>query len=444
MTQIMEERLRIHEMKKHILFKTIAVFVLILHIFIISGCENETELPDDAPALVIIAGMHSNSQKMNVDFSNKIETVYTDFGSIGVIISDGKPTVEYTKDGNMLGVYSASYMKESVRAKKNNELFWRNNYLNIQISALENKIDNLIPNDSEVDTLNALIEAEDVFNVISNKNAKTKEIVIYDTGLCTSGELNFLNENVLKLLFSNEIDKICVENLVNELDAKNLIPNLTNIKVTWYGLGAVAGAQPELSELNNVNLQIIWGEILKRANALPNDNKNSDSEYGYFISVPTAPEAHYDEFVTPVINWYNEEEITLTEEKIGFKLNSAELISEENTINILTPYAQNLKNYPRMRIVLAGTTADPDKNGGSITLSQERANTVKALLCKLGVNEDNITVIGWGAKAPLYDTAEWQNGCFIEEVAKRNRAVWILPYESNTAQEILNIQNKET
>lgn len=428
-------------MKTHILLRILAIFVLVFHIFVISGCENKIELPDDVPALVIIAGMHSNSQKMNVDISDKIEAVYSAFGNVGVIVSDGKPTVEYNQDGNMLGYYSDSYIKESIKVKNNNELFWRNNYLNIQISALGDKIDKLTPNNPEVDTLCALIEAKDVFNVITKENTKRKEIVIYDTGLCTSGELNFLNENVLKLLFSDAIDKTSVENLVNELDAKNLIPNLTDTKVTWYGLGAVAGSQPELSELNMANLQIIWGEVLKRANALPNGNRNSDPEYGYFISVPTTPEAYYDEFVTPVMNWYDEVEIILTEEKIGFKPNSAELFSEEEAMSVLMPFAQNLMNYPELQILLVGTTADPNKNGGSIVLSKDRANKVRDVLCKLGVKEDNITVIGWGAKSPLYNRNEWENGCFVEEIAKSNRAVWILSYKSDKAQEILNEQN---
>lgn len=428
-------------MKKHILLRTIIIIVLVFSISIMYSCGPDEPLPKDGPALVIIAGVHSNSQKIKVDISDTIEEVYSNFGNVRVIVSDKTPSLERKQDGNELGFCSDSFINESLKAKNKNEQFWRKNFLNIQVSSLNDEMDKLTTNDPEVDTLRALHEAKVTFNVIANGETKSKDIIIYDTGLCTVGDLSFLDEDLNKLLFSNNINKSDVESVVNKLDTKGLIPNLTGIRVTWYGLGSVAGAQPELSKATIANLQMIWGEILKKADATPSSHENS--EYDYFIHLPTTFEEYSGEFVTPVINWFYGEEILLTEEKLGFKPNSAELISEEETTNVLTPYAQNLINYPNLQVLLVGTTADPNKNGGSITLSEERANAVKTILCKLGVNENNIKVIGWGAKAPLYDETEWQNGSFIEEIAKKNRAVWILPYDSDTAKEILNIQNSE-
>ncbi len=451
-------------MKKHILLKMIAVLLLSLPIFVLSGCEEKTEPLGDRPALAVIVGAHSNSQKINADvIFDKIEAVYSAFGNSGIIVSDGRPTVEYDQNGTMLGFCKEDYIAASMGAKNRNEQYWQQHYLKPLLSVLRDDFDKLTPSDAEVDTLRALTEAKRVLDDLAK--GCTKELLIYDTGLCTAGALSFLNEDLSKLLFSDAVDEAAIEALISELDSQNLIPDFSDVKVTWYGLGATAGEQAKLSKTHKANLQAIWGAILKKANALPCESKKAKD--GYFVTMPAAAKALYDKAVTPVnppateITESTEPTETteaaelllpvhLPEDKVRFEDNTAILASEDEAISALEPYVELLNAHPEVSILLVGTTADPERNGGAIKLSEARAEKIKELLCALGLDENRIVeTIGWGAKEPLYNEDEWQfnettgKWEFINEIAKQNRSVWILPYDSAEAQEILsNLQNR--
>lgn len=448
-------------MKKHIMYRIAISIIFSLSIFLTTGCGEQAESPNDMPALVIIAGTHSNSQEIDTDILiREIEDVYSHFGNVGVIVSDGTPTVEYDQNRIMLGFCDEKDIEKSIQRKNDNEKYWQNVYLNKLMSDLSKGLNELKPSDDEVDTLRAIEEAKLVINDLVKDNTKTKKLVIYDTGLCTSGELSFLNEDLSKLLFSDNIPQEAIDVLIDGLDSQRLIPDLSGIQVTWYGLGAVAGEQgvqgeqgkqSKLSRSSVENLKTIWAAILKAANALPSDNKQAED--GYFVPTKTMPKAQYDKIVTPVTpppadNTEPTESTTnlgdeLRLENVEFEDNEAIFVSEQTARNILASYADMLKTNPDRTVILVGTTADPKKNGGDKNLSEERAKKVKGILCELGVSEDRFEdVIGWGANEPLYIAAEWDGDQFIDEIAKKNRTVWIIWADSDLAQEILKIRNQ--
>lgn len=445
-------------MKKPIRFYTIAALLLSLPIFLFSGCKEKVEPSVDAPVLVVIAGLHSNSQKINTDVVfDKIEATYSSFGSVAVVVSDGMPEVAYHETGKILGECKEDYIAASVAAKNRNEQYWRQHYLQPLLSVLREDFDKLTSDDGELDTLRALTEASRALKELTKENTTEKELVIYDTGLCTTGALSFLNEDLRELLFSDDVDEEAIDRLVQGLAEENLIPDFHDVKVTWYGLGAVAGEQASLSRLYKANLQAIWLKILEKANALPSSQKTAKD--GYFVSVPAASAAHYEKTVTPIelptaeptVPTETTEPIDLLhpihlpEDKVRFEDNTAVLVSEDEAINALVPYVEVLNAHPDVPVLLVGTTADPARNGGAFILSEARAEKIKELLCALGLDEARIVgIIGWGAREPLYNEDEWQfnetsgEWEFVNEIAKQNRSVWILPYESEEAKEILN------
>ena len=70
-------------------------------------------------------------------------------------------------------------------------------------------------------------------------------------------------------------------------------------------------------------------------------------------------------------------------------------------------------------------------------LSEKRAAKVKEYLVKLGVPANQMRIYGWGARSSLYDPDEWMGNNFKEKVAKKNRAVHLMPEESEYAQNLL-------
>lgn len=425
-------------------------FIFVFFILLTAvGCNASGDCVQNR-TLVIIAGVHSNSQVIDVPLTDKIKQIYSSFGNIGIIVADGTPNFVYDDNGNILGSYNDSYVSEAKKIKKNNKDAWYKNYLTVQIAAINKELSSLKPDSPEVDIMAALQEATKLFNGASFGNNAIKEIVIYDTGIATSGAVNFLDYNFLNLLNSDKkIDENSIKDLLDSLENKAEIPNLSGIKVTWYGLGAVADPQNKLSNLNIENLKVIWGEILNRANAVAPNVENEGNKYNFFVSTTSSNVMKYAQPVSVIIDWdaiYDCESIfemkkngipILSEKELKFEPNSAKLCSPKDATAVLLPYAMNMMNYKNMRILLVGTTADPNRNGGSIELSNLRAKEVKKCLVSLGIEEERIYILGLGANSSFYDKKEWENGSFNESVAKTNRAVVILPYDSKLAQDLI-------
>ncbi len=426
----------------------VAIVVVASSLFV-GGCEKKDTSESEEPIMIlaILLGNHTNSKKPNLQLSGKIEQVYSSFGNACIICIDGKPEVVRDNENRamMAGSYDREYLKNSRLDHQYKEI-WERDYLNKQISELNNYLEKSCVDDPEVDTLEAFHTAVAALNDMeliaggsdSDKEIK-KEIVVFDTGLCTTGKLNFLNLNYLKLiknkknLNSDDVGKEEVAKLVEELEADAEIPELSGITVTWYGLGEVDKPQPGLSKLDIENLRFIWAEILKRSKATPSRAKNIKSDY--FIQSNGYETVISEQYVTPVIWWEDAEEIVLNEEEIGFVAEQAELLSEDEAEKILRPYAQNLLNYDDLKILLLGTTSS--YYGGSIQLSLQRAEKVKEKLVELGVPEERMVTVGLGYHEEFCEN-DAPNGEFMEEIGKNNRVVSILPLESEKAQKALN------
>ncbi len=434
----------------------ILTIVIIVSCVFTSGCKKEENSLTKSPVtiLAVLLGNHANSKKFNVQIGNKINQVYMSFGNVCIICVDGKPEAMRNKENEsmMAGCYSKEFLDNS-RADYKYQEVWKREYLSPQISNLNKYIEECSPNNPEVDTLEALHSAVEALNemesIIKDENdgniVINKEIIVYDTGLCTTGSFNFLETENLELLTNDkkldrdEIGQSKMNKLIDNLQESAELPELSDIMVTWYGLGEVAHPQPELSKLDVENLRYMWSEILNRANAVPSSVSNAKSDYFIQITGYEAVESEY--LVTPVIWWEgvgnteNEEEVKIIEEEIGFVPNSTDYISIERAYQVLRPYAQNLLKYPEMKILLLGTTAS--YNGGSVELSTQRAEHVKNTLVELGVSEENIVAIGVGYHQDFCEN-DSPNGEFVEEIGKNNRSVSIFPLDSEKAQKALN------
>lgn len=430
-----------------------SVIVIIILCLLVVGCgKNEQSVSDNTiTILAILIGNHANSKKLDVQLDNKIEQVYSSFGNACIICVDGNPEAVRDRDtpGMLAGSYSPEFLEKSKEERKYKKI-WEREYLNSQISRLNDYLEECSVDDPEVDTLEAFHTAVATLNEMEQNlggNASgsirvNKEIVVFDTGLCSTGKLNFLNLDYLKLiknenkLENDEPGKSQVLELVDYLEAKAEIPDLSDISVTWYGMGEVEDPQPELSRLDKDNLRYIWKEILKRADARPSEANNAKADY--FVEMKGRRAKMSSQYVTPVIWWEgvgnDEEEVKITEEEVGFLPNSTEYFSKEKTEQALRPYAQNLLNYGQMKVLLLGTTSG--YNGGSIELSAQRAEQVKQTLIELGVPEEQMVTIGVGYHQEFCEN-DMPNGEFIEEIGKKNRAVSIIPLDSEKAQRAL-------
>lgn len=429
--------------------KLLHIFVSICMLLILTGCEQQKGTVEDTPTVsVILIGNHANSQNFDIQLEATVNKIYSSFGNIGIIVIDGTPTLLYNENStDIVGCYDEEYLRKSKKIYKDNHTYWTNNYLTPQIKIISTVLETCKADDPEVDTLSALHTGVESLNAIESSMgvAVEKEIIILDTGLCTSGALNFLTPEYQKLLYletkiwENDSAVSDLTNLINQLEDKAELPNLENIQITWYGLGQVGDPQAPLSNLNIQNLQYIWGELLKETGCLSSTEISADKKYGIFVSTSAHGSIECEQYVTP-IQWEPLEESfppeysELPEQKITFCPNSDEYLLPDKTEDILNPYISVLKGASDKMVLLVGTTSS--WRGGSQKLSEERAKKVKDSMIEFGIPEVCITTIGLG-----YDLNVCQNdspkGEFEESIAQENRSVLILPYNSPKAQEIL-------
>lgn len=276
---------------------------LIVMSCLVTSCSLKTNESKDGGKktnLVIIAGFHSNSKVMDIekDLTDKIEDIYLNFGEIRVIVVDGNPEMAVGSDGTKVGELEEEYLKKSQAVKKKSEHIWERDYLTNQTKHFMEEFKKLEPDDSEVDTLEAIFKAVGTLNDIS-EDKDNKEILIYDTGLCTSGEFNFVNNNEWKdMLFEDdELQDEKIQNLIKELKHKDLIPDLSGIKVAWHGIGETAGSQGKLDKRYISNLTKMWQGILTASDAVPQDESGNGN---YFNSSSWHGETNYSQKVTPI------------------------------------------------------------------------------------------------------------------------------------------------
>ncbi len=433
-------------MKKYI--KYIFINCLFILLILASGCSSRVKLPSETPeALVIIIGKHNNSQVFDLSLRDKIREVYSHFGNIAVIVADGNPTV-LSEKGEIIGMYDNSYIEVS-KEKYEYKTIWERDYLDNQTYVLMDALETCEPDNTEIDMLAALQTAQKILNQMENSMEQSvkKQIIVCDTGLSTAGSVNFQDSVCYKLLTSqsdistdNE-HKNELSEFLEQLDDSKEIPDLSDVSVTWYGIGNTASPQEELSALYKNNLQYIWGKILEASGCVKSDEGGTDNIFQIFVPIYGEGKYNYEYTVTPISIPQEEQQSEnnpipekITEEEVGFKKESAELVSEEEAMQVLRPYVQYLADKPDMSILLVGTTADV--NGGSLSLALDRANKIRDKMLELGVDENQLVTIGAGKDDPWHQN-EWKNGQFIESIAAQNRAVYIVPEDSEWAKKIL-------
>jgi OOP family OmpA-OmpF porin len=92
---------------------------------------------------------------------------------------------------------------------------------------------------------------------------------------------------------------------------------------------------------------------------------------------------------------------SITLEGVTFDYNSANL--QAGSLGILDDVADGLKKHPRLKVELQGHTDSKGPDAYNLTLSQKRADAVRAYLIKDGVPSTQITAKGYGEGQPIAD-----------------------------------------
>lgn len=424
------------------------------------SCEDKLEgytmtdgylVNENATAMVVILGKHANAMEIPADAYDQIEDMLDDVvygGYISAIIVDGDPTkidIVDDKDFFAQDARNTSVALDRIEKRK---------------TEIRNVLESLpdVADSEEVDLLAAIREATNVLSGSDASDAANKRIVIVDTGISTTGDLNFY-EHDYSSVTKPDIQKDIMPTLTAR-EGMNILPDLSNIDVTFIGTndGLAEVASPQKAETTDKKyIKQLWTEVITACNAKSYEHKAAagwsiENEYtedkeSIFKFVSPVMFAHESIYVTAEGSDYDPDaepnfpnppvvEVKLASEMVGFKEGSGEYKNPDNTERILRPYAEQLKEffaaYPEQKIWIAGTTAGVDRGDGEDQrISSERAEAVKNTLVEFGVPADKLLTISLGCEFP-WKANEEQNGEWKTELAQENRTVVIFSVTENT------------
>ena len=264
----------------------------------------------------------------------------------------------------------------------------------------------------EADTLEAIrMEA----SALRETGAETdKYLVVIDSGLSTTGYLNFCND-----LFNAE-----TEDIISKLEQEQAIPDLSGIHITWLYCGEVAEPQEKLSEVQKNKIKEIYGAIFEAGNA---------ADYVFREDIPTAtPYRNLPDVSTVaaderIIEVPPMETIILDSSQVSFVGDEATFLEPSTARKAIKTAADSLAANPKSKVFVAGSTAGMDgESKWCKELSEARAAAVVSVLEEYGISANRLIPIGLGSNAPWHITDVDSNGNWIEEKAQKNRCVYIV------------------
>lgn len=425
--------------------KKVLVMILVLFLFVfLSGCGGDKEdsnkadsyidYEQEAISLVIIAGKHANSNNFSESMMDQAKELilraikYEKDGSrrtaevdVTLIVCDGKPRTEEFTIGNG---------SKLVTSANNKDLFEEN--VGLMLDAIVTKLvsDEVRAQESGCDLQAALNQAKKVLN---SKKTSEKHILIMDTGICTEGNVDMRKLNFMDGTIDDVLSRI----------RSSSYTDLSDIEVTFLGLGNVADPQPDLSESSEAEQRLVdfWTIYLEEKcgatltqeifyEASEGDplysNEELENPYPYVPVVDFSIETNDTDFGTLAIH----------SAEVGFKPDSADFKDATQAKKVIRDYANYLREYfdynPGKVVYIVGSIARTSANEKVVkdsALALKRANKIlEVLINDFGFKVSQFKVIDAGTqKFSWRDCDEFPGGVYSPGNQEANRLVALIP-----------------
>lgn len=390
------------------------ILVLVVVTMTTTGCTQQ--LPAEFQSLSLVMGVHRYFPAISLNTAalvEKIQSCAYSYGHVSVVLVDGEPTPQLDFDIN-------DPNKDINEAKKRQ--LAKTNAKNI-LSAIAT----IKAEEPQIDTLKAITVSS---NILNSKDDSLKSMVIFDSGLSTTGLLDFAHQNLLDT---------SVESIVSQLKALYAIPDLSGIDVTWIGLGQVCGDQTQLTSKYQFKLQSLWKAILTAGGAssvtfdttqMANNEVEADLPVCSLVPIPE------DSINVDKIELVKFDETG----SVKFVMDQAVFIDETAATEELLPIAAYLKRNPDAVIYVVGMTATVGSADSGKKLSLARAQACYRILVKNGANPSQMITIGLGHAPNNLRVADTDSsGNLIETMAQYNRAVFFIDSHSAIINTLVNI-----
>lgn len=398
----------------------VLAFILVGATF--TGCSGKVS-NEETSNTVYIVGRHANAQPPAINEStieSSVQSAIDNNTLLSVIELDGNPTVE--KDNRF-----------TFNLKKNVSSTIKKKYVSKMTNKVIETFNNLTPKVAEVDILKAIEIAANELNSSDANIDYAKHIVVYSTGVQTTGLIDMTKFNILS-------SKETVNEVIEQLSAKQALPNLDGITIDWYNLNQVSGEQKELTAEMKANNEYLWETLIAKAGGkvdFKSDNATADDRTNYDVGVSIVPVI---EDSLNIEEYNKDSSVVFTTDEIAFKSDSVEFVDEEQASQAVTKIIDYMLYNKDYNLLLAASTATVPPQNKCESFSKKRAEAVKSLIISRSDNQidsSRITTIGMGYENPYHVSDTSENGSLIEEKAKQNRAVYAMNRDSTEAKQLI-------
>lgn len=401
-------------MKKIISLITI-VAIIAVSAFCLSACNDNSRKPvesDEPFAESVVLGIHENFPGLGTNVQTIYEHTFNaclNYGEVSYVVVEGEPS--------QVKIFPISKSDKDISKAKEKELAQRNANSIMQGFA---SLKALTP---EVDTFGSIKLSA---NILKASTLSKKNMLVYDSGLCTTGLLSQLSSNILAT------DPVIV---VDKLEAIHALPDLEGINVYWVGLGCVSGNQQKIPDSYLYNLKALWSEIIERSGGtVVFDSTPVTGQQAEDLPHVTAVDFPQDNLGLNSSDINDISVISFKEDTVKFVGDKAEFADAVSAEKALEPISEYLKTNPEKRVLIAGTTAKVGTGDGK-ELSYQRTQSVRNVLLENGVSPSQIDCIGLGCTDNCFRVEDHNSdGSLNEEMAAQNRAIYIVLADSATAQ----------
>lgn len=369
---------------------------------VLTGCSmfpSQTEQPTATDTVLLMTqgdGMPALNKDEDVEeFLSCVNTTLG--GSASLVITDGNPQVigpvRFDEEK------ANSVQQEKTDKKKSAEV--------------AEMVKSAAASTPETDLISALSLSA---RLAASGTAEDKQIVIRHSGVNTADSLPMQE---LDLVSSDITD------LIDQLDAEALIPDLQGVKIHFFGLGDVAGSQQALSKKQVKWLQSFWQSFFER----------SEAEVTFHADIVSGNALTNGHSVTPVTPAEGVNFVKFSSKKVEFKPDSDDFLDEETARSAIAEVAAQMKEGSA-HYIIAGSTAKVDNptQDGPARLSLLRAQAVRQVLVDAGVDAERLTCVGLGNEVTsVRDMQEEAN----------NRAVYLVAEGQAQADEFLRVGLQE-
>lgn len=392
--------------------KILVNLALVVVLIFASACGKVGGQEAEKENVQILLGIRNNSKAPDLKKAEEqIKGALKSQGNLGLTLIDGSPKLVKSFESPKLKAMLTHSKKQTI--------------LNTQFEEIDTFIKDLRPQAPECDILKAInISADN----LADKGG-VKSLVIMDSGLSTTGLLDFRSADVASLR---------IDDIIRALQSKKAIPNLEGVDVSWYGMGQTTNPQIEPSSEYKYVLEELWTAILKESGAK-----------SVHIARESLEDVELDRSDFPKVSPVNckleesviaslAEPLVFGQEKIKFKSDSAELLTDKKDVEArLKPIVDFMNENTHEKILLAGTTAKYGSQKSCEDLSFKRCETIKTILVSMGIEEPRIRLLGLGYENPFYQNDLKADGSQDEVLAVKNRTVIVMSLESQTAKDLL-------